>query len=137
MQLLLPSELKYRIAELSSQGTLASLARTHTSFQTEAEQALYRTLSEPPVKCLETLATNSEKAGFVHSLTLECFHLRDYHGGKKKKKKKEDDWRALMEYLLNALSNMPCLSELRLGFFPDYEVQAWIERLDKILWSVY
>ena len=76
-QLLLPSELKHRIAELSSQDSLASLARTHTAYKREAEQALYRSLSSPSLNCLETLATNSEKAGFVRFLTLEDV----YHDG--------------------------------------------------------
>ena len=43
MQLLLPLELKHRV-ELSSHDSLASLARTHTAFQSEAEQALYPVL---------------------------------------------------------------------------------------------
>ena len=51
MQLLLPSELKHRIVELFPHDSLASLARTHTAFQSEAEQALYRTLSYPSLKC--------------------------------------------------------------------------------------
>ena len=76
MQLLLPSELKHRIAELSSHDSLASLARTHTAYQREAELALYRTLSDPSTNCLETLATNSEKAGFVRFLTLECVYYK-------------------------------------------------------------
>ena len=115
MQLLLPSELNHRIAELYSRDSLASSART----QREAEQALYGTLFDPSVKCLQTLATNSEKAGFVH-LTLECFNHRlrkDYH------------WRALTEYLLYGLSNMHCLSDLRLGLPPDFDVQPWVENL--------
>ena len=64
MQLSLPSELKHRIVELS-------LARTHTAIQSQAEQALYRTLSNPSLKCLETLATNSGKAGFVRFLKVD------------------------------------------------------------------
>ena len=136
MQLLLPSELKHSIAELSSQDTLASLARTHTTLRREAEEALYRTLSNPSLKCLETLATNSEKAGFVHFLTMKCFNRK-----KKKKKKDDDHWRATMEYLLNALVNMHRLSDFRLRFLRGYDSrvrwQPWIESLDKILWSVY
>ena len=132
MQLLLPSELKHRIAELSSKDTLASLARTHTTFQIEAEQALYRTLSHPSLKCLETLATNPEKAGFVHFLTMECFHQK-----KKEKKRDYDHQQATIEYLLNALVNMHCLSDFRLRFLRAHELEPWIESLDKILWSVY
>ena len=45
----LSSELKHRIVvELSSHGTLASLARTHTPYQWEAEQALCGTLQVLP-----------------------------------------------------------------------------------------
>ena len=125
MQLLLPSELKHRIAELSSKDTLTSLARTHPAFQSEAEQALYRTLSNPSLICFETLATNPEKAGFVHFLTMECF------------RQKQKNWRTTMEYLLDALVNMHCLSDFRLRFLRGFEGKPWIESLDKILWSVY
>ena len=124
MQLLLPSELKHRIAELSSQDSLASLARTHTSYQREAEQALYRTLSDPSMKCLETLATNSEKAGFVRFLALESYYFKnDYHRQR------------AISYLSNALVDMHSLSDLRLRMRPHDH--PWIESLDKILWSVY
>ena len=132
MQLLLPSELKHRIAELSTHDTLASLARTHTAFQKEAEQALYRSLSNPSFKCLETLATNPEKAGFVHFLTMECFRQK-----KRKKKGNDDHRREMIEFLLNALVNMHCLSDFRLRFLRAHELEPWIESLDKILWSVY
>ena len=65
----LPAELKCHIVKLSSgsPNILAALARTHTSFQREAEKALYDTLffifaySDDSLKCMETLATNSEK----------------------------------------------------------------------------
>ena len=142
MQLLLPSELKHRIAELSSRGSLASLARTHTAFQREAEQALYRTLSDPSVKCLETLARSSEKSGFVHFLTIE-FLSSSYR--KKKKKKDDDPGQVLINYLLSALVNMHHLSIFRLRLPPTrsmgYEIQPWVKRavesLDKILWLVY
>ena len=90
MQLLLPSELKHRIAELSTHDTLASLAQTHTAFQKEAEQALYRSLSNPSFKCLETLATNPEKAGFVHFLTMENFHQKKKKEKKEKEKRREE-----------------------------------------------
>ena len=125
MQLLLPSELKHRIVELSSHDSLASLARTHTAFQSEAEQALYRTLSYPSLKCLETLATNSEKAGFVRSLKVECVPDDGI-----------DDYSRAMDYLLNALVNMHSLSDFRLLD----ERQLWektLNSLNKILWSVY
>jgi hypothetical protein len=66
---LIPLELKRLIVELSSgsPSSLAALARTHTSYQREAEKALYDTLSiysssDDSLKCMETLSTNSEKA---------------------------------------------------------------------------
>ena len=128
VQLLLPSELKHRIAELSSRNSLASLARTHTAYQREAEQALYRTLSirtrdDGSLKCLETLTTNSEKAGFVYFLTMECV------------RKENDENRRAMTYLLKALINMHSLSDLRLRMC-RYEPEVGAN-LDKILWSVY
>ena len=127
MQLLLPSELKHRIVELSSRDSLASLARTHTAYQSEAEQALYRTISNPSLNCLETLATNSEKAGFVRFLAMG--HV-DYET--------DDCHRKSIDYLLsNVLVNMHSLSDFRLRM-PPCEVQPWIEsRIIKILWSVY
>ena len=128
MQLLLPSELKYRIAELSSCNSLASLARTHTAYQREAEQTLYRTLfihtrDDDSLKCLDTLATNSEKAGFVCFLTMECV------------RNENNENRRAMTYLLKALINMHSLSDFRLRMRCD-ETDTWIEDLDDILWSV-
>ena len=120
--LLLPSELKHHIAELSSQDILASLARTHTAFQRVAEQALYRTLSNPSLKCLQTLATNSEKAGFVHFLSME--QIDRHH-------------QAETIYLFSALYKMHFLSDLRLRLPWVPEVGSLIERLNTILWSVY
>ena len=115
--------LKHRIAELSSHDSLASLARTHTAVQREAEQALYRTLSYPSLKCLETLATNSEKAGFVRFLAMGYAN--------------DDYWRSI-DYLLKALVDMHSLSDFRLRMTcPCYEDQPWVKSLDKILWSVY
>src|ERR1700679_4259221 len=78
MMQLLPAELKCHIVELSSgsPSSLAALARTHTAFQREAEKALYDTLiirvyRDDSLKCMETLATNSEKAALVHFLIIE------------------------------------------------------------------
>src|ERR1700734_2845508 len=75
---LLPAELKHHIVELSSgsPSSLAALARTHSTFQREAEKALYDTLSifassDDSLKCMETLATNLEKAALVRSLFVE------------------------------------------------------------------
>ena len=127
MQLLLPSELKHRIVELSSHDSLASLARTHTVYQREAEEELYRTLSNPSLKCLETLAANSEKAGFVRFLAMG--HV-DYES--------DDHHRKQIDYLLsNVLVNMHSLSDFRLRM-PPIAVQPWNGSLiNKILWSVY
>ena len=130
MQLLLPSELKHRIAELSSHDSLASLARTHTAYQREAEQALYRTLSNPSLNCLETLATNSEKAGFVRFLAMPVGYFKFPY------EKDHPSHQRATSYLLDALVNMHSLSDLRLRM-PRYEVQPWMKSLDKILWSVY
>ena len=128
MQLLLPSglgaqALKHRIAELSSHDSLASLAWTHTGYQREAELALYRTLSNPSMKCLEMLATNSEKAGFVCFLTLESVYNKN-------------DYQRTISYLLDTLVDMHSLSDLWLRM-QRYGPQPWIEIIDKILWSVY
>jgi hypothetical protein len=129
MQLLLPSELKHHIAELSSRDSLASLARTHATFRIEAEQVLYRTLSNPSLKCLETLATNSEKAGFVRFLTMEYVYYSDY----------TNDRQQAISYMLTALVNMRSLSDFRLRIpRRDDTIRLWMEEsLDKILWSVY
>jgi hypothetical protein len=126
---LLPSELKHLIAALSSPNSLASLARTHTSFQREAEQALYRTLSihtrnEDSLRCLETLATNSEKATLVRFLTVECGRFEPNVNQRS------------IPYLLKGLVNMHSLSDFRLRIRSN-EVGLWIENLHKILWSVY
>ena len=129
MQLLLPSELKHRIVELSSHDSLASLARTHTAYRREAEQALYRTLSYPSLKCLETLAANSEKAGFVRFLTVEC------HCGRIE----NDNYWPAMNYLLRSLVDMHSLSDFRLLFPRLYGLQDWeknLKSLNKILWLV-
>jgi len=121
-------ELKHRIVELSSHDSLAALARTHTAYQREAEQALYHTLSCPSFKCLKTLATNSEKAGFVRSLTME--YIRNEN---------DDHVRPAIDCLLDALVNMHSLSDFRLRI-RRYEVQPWMVgdgSLDKILCNVH
>ena len=110
---------------------MASLARTHTAYQREAEQALYRTVSYPSLKCLETLSRNSEKAGFVRFFTMEFVHRR--------RQNDDSSWRSI-DYLLNALVNMHFLSDFRVRM-PHYEIDPWVERvmesLEKIMWSVY
>jgi len=106
--LLLPSELKYLIAELCSESSdsLAALARTHTTYQKEAEKALYHTVSisascDDSLKCMDTLATNSEKAALVRFLTIE--YARN----------NIDKNQRVMTYLLKSLINMHSLSDFR------------------------
>ena len=129
MMQLLPPELKCLIVELSSgsPNSLAALARTHTSFQKAAENALYHTLSifvynDDSLKCMETLATNSVKAALVHFLTIE-YAPDDL-----------DKNRRAATYLSKSLINMHSLSDLRVRSRPDGEEH--MKGLDKILWSV-
>ena len=127
IQLSLPPELKHGIVKLSPPNTLASLARTHPALQVVAEQALYLSLHNPVLKCLETLATNSEKAGFVRFLTMDIYYYENNPDGL--------NWeQAMISYLLNALVNMHSLSDLRMRLSP---IKSWSESLDNILWSVY
>ena len=124
----LPLELKLLIVEKSSgsPNSLAALARTHTSFQKAAENALYHTLSifvyNDSLKCMETLATNSEKAALVRFLTIE------YASNNTNMNRK------MATYLSKSLINMHSLSDLRVRSRPDDE--AHMKGLDKILWSV-
>src|SRR5271156_1064949 len=109
---LLPSELKHHIAELSSANSLASLARTHSSYRLESEQALYRTLSvltceDESLRCLETLSTNPEKAAYVRSLSMELNPKK----ATRSNKIKGLNLRA-MSHLLKGLINMHYLSHL-------------------------
>jgi hypothetical protein len=104
---------------------LAALARTHSTFQREADMALYDTIfikatSNNSFKCLKTLAKNPEKAAFVRSLIVEYYNCRN---------------REVMNYyLLKSLINMVSLSDFRARLHPDNtEV---MEGLVKILWSV-
>jgi hypothetical protein len=126
---LLPSELNNLIVELSSDDSdsLAALARTHTAFQREAEKALYDTVyiytdDDNSLKCMETLATNSEKAGLVRFLIIEYT---------------SDNIRKIQRvttYLSKSLINMHSLSDFRIRSRPGKE--EIITDLDKILWSV-
>ena len=125
----LPSELKHLIVELSSgsRNSLAALARTHTSFQREAEKALYDTISvftssDNSLKCMETLATNPEKAALVCSLVIE--YARDQNIENRK----------VTTYLLKSLRNMHTLSDFRVRSRPSNEAE--MEGLEEILWSV-
>jgi hypothetical protein len=136
---LLPSELRSLIAELlvSSPYSLAALARTHSAYQREAEKTLYGTISisstnetsYQDLKCMEALATNSEKASLVRFLSFEYsrYHI--------------NTTQRLSTYLLKSLINMRALSDLRVRSIPngvgDSEVEIqMIKGLDKILWSV-
>ena len=127
----LPSELKHLIVELSSESpnSLAVLARTHTSYQREAERALYNTIyiyasSDDSLKCMETLATNSEKTALVRSLTIE--YARDDIIKN----------RRVTTYLSKCLISMHSLSNFRVrSRYGDAEAQM-IKTLGKILWSV-
>ena len=125
-------ELKRIIVELSSgsPNSLAALARTHTSYQREAEKALYDTLSifafsDSSLKCMETLATNSEKAALVHFLTIE--YARN----------NIDKNQRVTTYLLKSLINMHTLSDFRVRSWRGEAEAQMMKSLDKILWSVF
>ena len=125
---LLPLELKLLIIEFSSgsPSTLAALARTHPAYQREAEKALYAKLSiytssHDSLKCMESLATNSEKAALVRFLAFE--YSRKFQNTPK-----------MMTYLSKSLINMNSLSDFRIKSWPGDE--AKMKRLGKILWSV-
>jgi hypothetical protein len=130
MQLSLPSELKQLIAELSSPKSLAALARTHTAYQREAEMALYSTLSifainDDSLKCMETLAANSEKAALVRSLTVA--YARDNINKN----------RRVTTFLSRCLLNMHSLSDFRVrSWSEEAESEMMMKGLGKILWSV-
>ena len=128
---LLPAELKIHIIELfsGSPDSLAALARTHTSFQREAEKALYDTLSifaysDDSLKCLETLATSSEKAALVRFLIVE-YHLNSISKN-----------RRVTTYLSKILINMHSLSDFRVRVRPNKVEAKMIKSLGEILWSV-
>ena len=129
---LLPPELNCLIVELSSgsPNSLADLARTHSAYQREAEKALYGTISihtssDNSLKCMETLVTNSEKAAFVRSLTIE--YARSNTNRK----------RRVTTYLSKSLINMCSLSDFRvLSPFEDFQSAQMMKSLVKILWSV-
>ena len=131
----MPSELKCLIVELcsDSSSSLASLALTHSTFQREAEIALYDTIfidasNNNSFKCLKTLAENPEKAAFVRTLIVE-YYLCDTFD------KNRDSFnrnRRVTNYLFKSLINMGSLSDFRARSHPaDTEL---MEGLDKILW---
>ena len=130
----LPPELKHLIVKLSSESpnSLVALARTHSAYQSEAEKALYNTLSifansDDSVKCMETLAANSEKAALVRFLIIE------YDNENLRKN------RRITACLSKSLINMRSLSDFRVRACP-LEIRAFGERmikgLGKNLWSV-
>ena len=121
----LPSELKHLIAALCSPGSLAALARTHSAYQREAEEALYNNISistfnDDSLKCMEALATFPEKAGLVRFLNIEYTRDRTRN-------------RRMTIFLSKSLVNMHCLSDFRIRSPPDNEVA---QRLGKVLWLV-
>ena len=125
----LPSELKCLIVELcsGSPSSLAALARTHTSYQREAEKVLYDTISiftssNESLKCMETLATNPEKAALVHFLIIE--YARDNY----------IENRRVTTYLSKSLINMHSLSDFRVRSHPGNEAE--MSGLGNIMWSV-
>ena len=128
---LLPSELKHHIIEQSSDSpsSLAALALTHTSYLKEAEKALYNTLSihashNNSMKCMETLATNSEKAALVRFLTMEYARAEI------------DKNRRLTTYLSKSLINMHYLSDFRVRSWRGEAESEMMKGLGNILWSV-
>jgi hypothetical protein len=128
---LLPLELIHLIVKLSSgsPNSLAALARTHSAYQREAEKALYDTLyiyasRDDSLKCMETLATNSEKAGLVHFLNIA--YARD----------NAQKNRRVTTYLLKSLINMHSLSDFRVKSRLGEAEPQTIKGLSKILWSV-
>ena len=129
---LLPAELKHLIVELSSDDSLAALARTHSTFQRVAEKALYDTISiyassNDSLRCVETLAQNSEKAGFVRFLTIE-YTYNEYINLN----------RIATTNLLKSLINMHSLSDFRIRSRSSSKAEIqMMEGLAKIVWSVY
>jgi hypothetical protein len=128
MQSLLPAELKHLIVELSSTDSLAALARTHSAYQSVAEKALYHTISidassNDSLRCLETLAENSEKAAFVRFLTIEYTYDNI------------DKNQRVTTCLSKSLINMHSLSDFRVRSWPG-EAEEEMKDLGKILWSV-
>ncbi|PPR06076.1 hypothetical protein CVT26_005282 [Gymnopilus dilepis] len=125
LSLTLPAELKCRIADFSPPSTLAALARTHPTYQKEAEEALYRTLSinthhDKDLKCLETLAKSEGKAQLVRRLIVEC--------GRRRVLENE----AAMSHIINALPVMRAVLDLRVRMRPE-EAWKWTYPLNQLL----
>ena len=128
---LLPSELKRLIVEQSSGSlnSLAALARTHTAYQREAERALYDnlyigTFIDSSLTCMETLATNPEKAALVRFLTINY------------SRHKIDNNRRVTAFLSKSLINMHSLSDFRIRSWPGEVQVEMMKGLGKILWLV-
>ena len=126
---LLPSELIFLIVELCSDSpsSLAALARTHTSYRREAEKTLYDTLSinalnDKSLKCMETLASNPEKAALVRFLVIE-YTCNDNEKNQR-----------VTTFLSKSLINMHSLSDFRMRSPVRDEEQ--MKGLGKILWLV-
>jgi hypothetical protein len=103
---ILPPELIYNIGTFCTPSSLASLAQVHTSYQREAERALYRTLSiricPNDVKCLDTLFAHPQRASIVRSLTAEFPRWESEENS------------VATESLFGALGHMHALSDLRI-----------------------
>ena len=91
------------------QSDLASLARVHSSFQEDAERAIYQALfiridcDSNESTCLATLSTNLQKASMVKSLHIELVQRSD-----------ENQIPTTWPFNLDALYNMRELSDLRI-----------------------
>ncbi|KDR81047.1 hypothetical protein GALMADRAFT_241672 [Galerina marginata CBS 339.88] len=112
----IPQEIKHNILSFCPKSSCASLARVHTSYQGEAERAIYRSIGHSIhdhtkvvntkiLGCLETLSTNREKASMVRSLALWFDRISSWT---------DENRRAAILLLLNALTNMHSLSDLRM-----------------------
>jgi hypothetical protein len=133
---LLPSELKYLIAKLLSSEperrslkNLAVLAQIHTAYRREAEKVLYDTIyidtyNSHAVKCMETLATNSEKAALVRFLIIEYARYNTKNN------------RRVTKCLSKSLMNMRILSDFRIKTCQGGVEAKLIKGLGKIFWSV-
>jgi hypothetical protein len=108
---------------------LAALARTHSTYQSIAEKALYHTISISAssivsLRCMKTLAENSEKAAFVRFLTIK-YAFNNLN----------KNWR-VTTYLLRSLINMHSLSDFWVTSHGSEAVTQMMKGLGKIIWSV-
>jgi hypothetical protein len=116
------------IATFCTRGSLASLAQVHTSYQEEAECALYHKLyiytDYKEVTCLYMLSTNPRRASMVNSLTVEFPSKWDHKS------------RTAAASLFKALYHMQALSDLRVRLPVDNTVDPLQEQLNCVLQSV-